>query len=146
MPAEHNSPKLREEIDRLLGQGSADAAARGLAELWRKEPGAGTAAFTVARIDQLRDKVPLTKFRLAILRSFTVEPIVPLLRAEAFVYGTDLEVHVGDFNTYVQDLLDGNSSLYRFSPNAVLLAVRGDAAAPELCSGFADLSSETAQQ
>jgi FkbH-like protein len=94
----------------------------------------------------LRDKLPLTKFKLAILRSFTVEPIVPLLRSEAFAYGIDLEVHVGDFNTYVQDLLDSQSSLYRFAPNAVVLAVRADQAAPELWRDFADLAPEVAQQ
>jgi FkbH-like protein len=92
------------------------------------------------------DKLALTKFKLAILRSFTVEPIVPLLRAEAFSYGIDLEVHVGDFNTYVQDMLDGQSSLYRFAPNAVVLAVRTDQAAPELWRDFSDLAPETAQQ
>ena len=99
-----------------------------------------------SRFDELRDKLALTKFKLAILRSFTVEPIVPLLRAEAFAYGIDLEVHVGDFNTYVQDILDGQSSLYRFAPNAVVLAVRTDQAAPELWRDFADLAPEAAQQ
>jgi FkbH-like protein len=143
---EHNSVKLRDDVDRLITEGEHQTAARRLNELWRREPGAATAAFVISRIDRLRDKLPLAKFKLAILRSFTVEPIVPLLRAEAFAYGIDLDVHVGDFNTYVQDLLDANSPLYRFAPDAVVLAVRGDAAAPELYSGFADLSSEAAQQ
>jgi len=146
MPAEHNSPRLRDEVDRLISEGAAEAAGRCLSELWRKEPGAGTASFIVARIEQLREKLSFPKFKLAILRSFTVEPIVPLLRAEAFVYGIDLQVHVGDFNTYVQDLLDASSPLYRFTPDAVLLAVRGDAAAPELYSGFANLPAVTALQ
>ena len=99
-----------------------------------------------ARLDQLRDKLPLTKFKLAILRSFTVEPIVPLLRAEAFAYGIDLEIHLGDFNTYVQDIVDAGSSLYRFAPNAVVLAVRTEDVAPDLSRDFADLSPEAAQQ
>jgi FkbH-like protein len=146
MPAEHNSVKLRDEVDRLTTEGEYQTAARRLNELWRREPGAATAAFVISRIDQLRDKLSLTKFKLAISRSFTVEPIVPLLRVEAFVYGIDLQVHVGDFNTYVQDLLDANSSLYRFAPDAVVLAVRGDAAAAELYSGFGDLSPEAAHQ
>jgi FkbH-like protein len=146
MAAEHNSPRLRDEVDRLISEGSSETAARRLTELWRREPGSATAAFMLARIERIREKLPLIKFKLAILRSFTVEPIVPLLRAEAFVYGIDLDVHVGDFNTYVQDLLDSQSSLYRFAPNAVLLAVRGEAAAPELYSKFTDLSTEAAQE
>jgi FkbH-like protein len=149
-PAGHHPLNLRVEVDRLIGEGAFDAALQRLSELWRRDPAAGTASFVTSRLEELRkkthDQLALTKFKLAILRSFTVEPIVPLLRAEAFGYGVDLDVHVGDFNTYVQDLLDGQSSLYRFAPNAVVLAVRADQAAPELWRDFADLSPEAAQQ
>jgi len=149
-PAERNPTNLRAEVDGLIAQGAFDLAARRLAELWRRDPESSTASFVTSRLDQLRDKLrdklALTKFKLAILRSFTVEPIVPLLRSEAFAYGIDLEVHVGDFNTYVQDMVDGQSSLYRFAPNAVVLAVRTDQAAPELWRDFADLAPEVAQQ
>jgi FkbH-like protein len=149
-PAERNPANLRAQVDRLIAEGAVDSTLLRLAELWRRDPASGTASFVTSRLDQLRDKtrdrLPLTKFRLAILRSFTVEPIVPLLRAEGFSYGIDLEVHVGDFNTYVQDILDSQSSLYRFEPNAVLLAVRTDQAAPELGRDFADLAPESSQQ
>src|SRR6266481_9380732 len=151
---EHNPSNLRAEVDGLFAQGAFDLASGRLAELWRRDPASGTASFVTSRLDELRekshdelgDKLALIKFKLAILRSFTVEPIVPLLRAEAFAYGIDLEVHVGDFNTYVQDMLDSRSSLYRFAPDAVALAVRSDQAAPELWRDFADLAPEAAQQ
>jgi FkbH-like protein len=148
--AGRNPSNLREEVDSLIAQSSFDLASRRLAELWRRDPAPATASFVTARLDELREKasdqLALTKFKLAILRSFTVEPIVPLVRAEAFACGIDLEVHVGDFNTYVQDLLDSQSALYRFAPNAVVLAVRTDQAAPELWRDFADLAPEAAQQ
>ncbi len=143
---DHHPANLRAEVDKLIAEGAFDLASRRLAELWRLDPASGTASFVTSRLDELRDKLALTKFKLAILRSFTVEPIVPLLRAEAFACGIDLEVHVGDFNTYVQDLLDGQSSLYRFAPNAVALVVRTDQAAFELWRDFADLAPEAAQQ
>src|ERR1700730_4993355 len=151
---EHNPSNLRAEVDSLIAQGAFEHASRRLADLWRRDPASGTASFVTSRLDELREKtrdnlgdcVALTKFKLAILRSFTVEPIVPLLRAEAFAYGIDLEVHVGDFNTYVQDMLDSQSSLYRFAPNAVVLAVGADQAAPELWRDFADLAPGAAQQ
>ena len=153
--AERNPSNLRAKVDKLIAEGAFDLALRRLAELWRRDPASTTASFLISRIDDLRgkdlrdktsDKLGLTTFKLAILRSFTVEPIVPLLRAEAFAYGIDLEVHVGDFNTYVQDMLDSQSSLYRFAPNAVVLAVRTDQAAPELWRDFADLAPEAAEQ
>jgi FkbH-like protein len=141
---------LRVDIDRLISGRAFDVALKRLAELWRRDPASGTASFVTTKLGELReqalDSLPLTKFKLAILRSFTVEPIVPLLRAEALAYGIDLEIHVSDFNTYAQDILDEKSSLYRFVPNAVVLAVRADEAAPELWSGFADLSPEVAQE
>jgi FkbH-like protein len=143
---DRNPQDLRVEIDGLISGGALDQAARQLAELWRRDSASSTASFVVSRVEHLRKNLPLTKFKLAILRSFTVEPIVPLLRAEAFAYGIDLEIHVGDFNTYMQDMLDGESSLYRFAPDAVVLAVRTDQAAPELWRDFADLAPAAAQQ
>jgi FkbH-like protein len=144
--AEREPSALRAQVDELIARGAFDLAARRLAELWRGDSVQGTASFVIARFEEIRDKLALTKFKLAILRSFTVEPIVPLLRAEAFSSGIDLEVHVGDFNAYVQEILDSQSSLYRFAPNVVVLAVRADQAAPELWRNFADLSPEAAQQ
>src|SRR5271169_2328139 len=146
MSSDHNPPNRRAEVDQLIADGKFDRAAIALRELWRRETGSAAAAFVSARLDQLRDKLPLTKAKLAILRSFTVEPILPLLRAEAFSYGIDLEIHVGDFNTYVQEIVDAHSSLYRFAPNAVILAVRVEDVAPDLASKFADQSPEAAQQ
>ena len=151
---ERSPSNLRAHVNALVAEGAFDLAARRLAELWRRDPAPATASFVISRIDDLRDKTrdqlrgPLnfTKFKLAILRSFTVEPIVPLLRAEAFACGIDLEVHVGDFNTYVQDMLDGQSALYHFAPNAVVLAVRTDQAVPELWYDFADLTPEAPRQ
>jgi hypothetical protein len=146
MSQEHNPSNLRAEADRLIAEGSPDAASRRLAELWRREPGSATASFVNSRIDKVRGRLSLAKFKLAILRSFTVEPIVPLLRAEAFSYGIDLEIHVGDFNTYVQEIVDSGSSLYGFAPNAVVLAVRTEDVAPDLTREFADLSPDMARQ
>jgi FkbH-like protein len=146
MSGDHNPPNRRAEVDHLIADGKFDRASTALRELWRRETSSATAAFVATRLDQLREKLPLTKFKIAFLRSFTVEPILPLLRAEAFAYGIDLEIHVGDFNTYVQDIVDPQSSLYRFAPNAAILAVRAEDVAPDLTINFADQSPEAAQQ
>jgi FkbH-like protein len=146
MPADHNPFDRRAEVDQLIADGQFDRASSNLRELWRRETSSATASFVTSRLDRHRDRLPLIKFKLAILRSFTVEPILPLLRAEAFAYGIDLEIHVGDFNTYVQEVVDAQSSLYRFAPDAVVLAVRIDDVAPDLASKFADQSPDGAQQ
>jgi FkbH-like protein len=131
---------LRKEVDDLIASGSAELAAVRLAELWRGESGAGAAAFVVSRYEKLREQLPLARYRLAILRSFTVEPAVPLLRAAAFASGIDLTVQLGDFNAYPQEILDEQTSLYRFAPDGVILAARTADLAPDLWNQYPDLS------
>jgi FkbH-like protein len=138
--------EVRSQIDQLISTGEAQIAYLCLAALWRDEKGPATAAFVVSRAERLRDKLPFLPYRLAILRSFTVEPIVPLLRASAFCYGIDLSVLVGDFNAYAQQILETQSSLYRFAPDGVLLAVRTADIAGDLWQDFGDLASGSVAQ
>lgn len=134
---------LRKEADDLIASASEQLAALRLAELWREESTAATAAFVTSRFEKLRTKIPLVSYRLAILRSFTLEPAIPFLRALAFVHGIDLNVHVGDFNAYAQEILDSNSSLYAFAPDCVILAIQTGDVAPELWNEFPKLSPES---
>ena len=138
-PGPSTSSGLRQEIDRLIAEDKTAAAGSLLAELWTKESTASTAAFVVSRYEQLRGKVGFVAYRLAILRSYTVEPLVPLLRAAAFSAGLDLAVHLSDFNAHVQEILDPSSALYRFTPDVVILALQTRDVAPELWRDFPDL-------
>ena len=114
---------LRTEIDSCIASGDVEQACRFLDELWRKEHGgAASAAFLVSRWERMRGKVPLVAKRVAFLRSFTLEPAIPLLRAEAYANGIDLDVRIGDFNAYSQEILDKESTLYTFSPDIAFLA------------------------
>ena len=102
------------------------------------------AGFVSSRYDRIAGRLGLLPQRWAILRSFTVEPLCPLLKAGAYAAGIALETHVGEFNAYAQEILDPESALYRFQPDAVVLAVqtrdvapglwRGEAAAETTCS------------
>jgi FkbH-like protein len=117
-----------------------------LGELWRVEPGVAAAAFVVSRYQRIGPALSLQRHRLAILRSFTVEPALPVLRAEALVAGLDLAVHAGDFNAYVQEIVDPGSALYRFEPETAILAVESRDAAPRLWGEWADLSAGEARE
>src|SRR2546422_2627128 len=72
----------RDAIDRLVTDGKIDGAARALGDLWRREPHLRTASFVVSRYERLRSKLSLLCYRVAIARSFTVEPVILPLRAE----------------------------------------------------------------
>lgn len=126
------SSELKQEVDSLVAADDAGLATQRLAESWRREPTVATASFVISRFEALRERLPLLPFRLAILRSFTVEPLIPLLRAACFVIGVDLVVYTSDFNAYAQELLDPASFLYSFRPEAVILAVQTRDIAPEL--------------
>ncbi len=145
MSRKNHSPDLpkedhRNEIDRLISNGNADSAAVRIDALWRQEHSLATAAFIAPRIDKLRERLNLTTLRVAIVRSFTLEPVIPLLRAAAFCFRLDLQVHMGDYNAYMQEILDRSSSLYSFHPDVAILAVRTADIAPELWHDYSALA------
>src|SRR5208283_4929165 len=137
---DHRKEGLRNEIDRLISNGVAQSAATRMDALWRREPTLATAAFLAPRIDKLRERLDLTTLRVAILRSFTLEPVVPLMRAAAFCFRLNPEAHVGDYNAYMQEILDRNSSLYSFNPQVAILALRTADIAPELWNDYSTLA------
>lgn len=131
---------FRERIEQSIAAGNVQAARALLVEHWQQEKGPAAAALINSSFETLRPKMKLLPYRLAVLRSFTVEPIVPLLRAAGFLAGFDLAVHIGDFNAYAQEILDPQSSLYRFKPDAVILAAQTRDVAPDLWERYSDLS------
>lgn len=132
----------REQIEKALADGDTRAALAGLQVLWEREPGSITAGFVNKRYRRLAASGVqegrfrgLTTHRLAILRSFTVEPLLPLLEAMAWQAGIRLELHIGEFNAWAQELRDPAGALARFAPDTVLLALDGRTAWPDLLNG-----------
>src|SRR5438552_12538142 len=115
--------------------------------LWKQQPTASTAQFVLACYAQMRPAMPLEERKLAILRSFTVEPLIPMLRASSLLLGgISLTVETGDFNTYAQEMVAPDSFLYRFEPHAVILATQARDLVPELWYRYADLSEQEENQ
>ncbi len=114
-----------------------------------EEPLTVAKAMEIDRLAQARGTERRT-FRLAVLRSFTLEPVIPVLRAHASVEGIALEVRVGEYGAYAREILDPASWLYSEEFDAVLLAVQTRDFVPELWRGggvdFEDLAATAAQQ
>ena len=106
-----------------------------LAAAWEREPASALAGFVASRYDRIAPRLGLLKQRWAILRSFTVEPLVPVFKAGAYAAGVALETHLGEFNAYAQEILDPESPLYRFQPDVAILAVQTRDVAPALWCG-----------
>ena len=131
---------LYRQVEDSITQGLwAEGYAR-LRDQWQKQPNVALAAYVISLIQTFRDHLPFIPSRLAILRSFTVEPVVPMVRAAAFINGIDLNVQVGQFNAYVQEILNKDSALYSFAPDVVILAAQTRDLAPELWSRYTELT------
>src|SRR5512132_757905 len=130
-PPPTDARRLRERIEEDLGEGRFGLARQHMALLWEHDPTMAAAGYLLRCRARMGEQAALIPCRVAILRSFTVEPLVPLLRAGALAGGIDLEVHLGGFNAYRQEVLDPGGSLYRFEPALAILAVQASDLPPE---------------
>lgn len=134
------STNSREQIDLLIAAGEASAAQAALVKLWRADRSPAAAGFVAARFERLAAQLQAIQCRVFILRSFTVEPVLPLLRAEGAAAGIHVLAETGDFNAYAQEMLNTTSRLYSFGPQVVILAVQTRDVAPDLWEAFTDLN------
>ena len=123
---------LRAAVDDAIQKEQEGRVTAILEELLREAPSIASAQFVVDKMRKAGVRKPRVRMRLAILRSFTVEPVVPMLKAAAILNGLDLDFWVGGFNSYAQEMLDPDSDLYKFEPDVVLLALQTRDLVPEL--------------
>jgi FkbH-like protein len=130
----------RREINNLVAEGrnaEAQAAAR---KYWAEAASSSTSRFVQSLMMRVWSEKQILVHKLAFLRSFTVEPLLPFLEANAALEGCRIESWIGQFNTYAQEILDSQSGLYAFAPDTVLLAVQSRDICPALWCDFVDLS------
>ena len=139
MTGRTDPPVTLDQIDRMIAEGQWPLAAEGLEQLWATRP---TLAHAQGILDRLPQGWSRAGLRLAILRSFTVEPLIPLVKAGAGLRGLSLDVYVGGFNAVATELLDPTSGLYAFAPDVVLLARQARDVSPLFWSRFPDASSD----
>jgi FkbH-like protein len=65
----------------------------------------------------------LKQTRIALLGSHTLLHLEPGIRVAGLARGLAIEVHVGGYNLYRQELLSGDAALANFRPNFLLLAL-----------------------
>ena len=83
------------------------------------------------------------KVRIAILSSFTVEPLVMYIDVDCRLLGLCPETYVSSFNQYSQEILNENSQLYSFSPDMVIMTIRAESLlGDEFLADFPRLSDE----
>jgi len=109
-----------------------------MVERWAKDGGPMLAPVVNQTYAGLGDLCGLAKpkpVKISILRSFSVEPVIPVLQAAARLKGIDPDIAVSDFNTVAQDILTPDSIAYRAGTDAVIIARLTRDVAPELWHG-----------
>jgi len=59
--------------------------------------------------------------RIAFLGGYSLYPLHELVEHLLFTEGFDAQVFVGEYDNYINEMLDENSDLYRFKPTAIVL-------------------------
>jgi FkbH-like protein len=86
--------------------------------------------------------VDLPEHKVAWLRNITVEPLLPVLKAEIALTGAKPQLYVGGFDAIASEVLDANSDLYRFQPDLIILTQWLEALNYRLARRFISLSAE----
>jgi FkbH-like protein len=132
-------------IDDAFARKQTAEAVSFLRQYFQRTPTLAVARAVTERLEKHDAPADRRRCKAFFLRSFTVEPMLPLLRAAALLHGVDLQSQVGEFNAYPQELLDPNSALYTSQPDVVYLAVQTRDLLPDLWERAASLDPAQAQ-
>jgi len=84
----------------------------------------------------------LKPLRIAIVRNFTIEPLLPVLKGEASLSGFFPELYVGDFDAIAADVFNAESPLYQHNPDFIIIAQWLDALSSALTASFLSCSTK----
>jgi FkbH-like protein len=87
--------------------------------------------------DAIKDQLGARALRTYVVRSVTVEPILSFLAAEAVLSNYVLDLQVGGYGSYADELLNSQSALADFKPDLILILLDLEEIAgrlPDLCA------------
>lgn len=87
--------------------------------------------------DAIREQSGARVLKTFVVRSVTVEPILPFLSVEAVLSNYVLDLQLGSYGSYADELLNPRSSLANFKPDLVLILLDIEEIAgrlPDLCA------------
>lgn len=93
-------------------------------------------------VDAINVGADTNTFRVGVLRNFTVEPLIPVLKGEFYLSGFNADFYIGNFDTIVSDAMNPTSELYSFDPKLIIVAQWFELLAPSIVYSFIKLSKE----
>jgi len=82
----------------------------------------------------------LSSLKIAILRSYTVEPLEPLLKLRLILEGFNPKFLYGGYSQFAQEAFDNSSFLYSYKPDIILFLARLEDLLPNFFSDFDSMS------
>lgn len=123
---------LREQAEKALQEQDWRGAEATLRLLWQIRPGPASAQYVVKGFERIGENIRFPRFRVRMLRSFTLEPALPQLMAAGYAHRLAISAALGGLNAYAQEILNPNDELYTSAWEAVVLAVHTRDIAPGL--------------
>lgn len=112
---------MNEKIITLLQEGKYDEAKHAL---HHEQVSLHDAKAIVDEIKKHKEFSPgAIELKIAVLSSYTIRPIRDMLEFELLKNGFQAEIKYGEYNQYMQELLDPTSFVYGFKPDIVILAL-----------------------
>jgi len=141
MQSDSERQDLRRCVKDAVSNQDADAAvryARRLISTSNKSADVMFCASAFAGIaDCIKNQLGAKGLRTYVVRSVTVEPIVPFLAAEGVLSNYVLDLQLGGYGSYADELLNAQSALVDFKPDLVLVLLDLEEIAgrmPDLCA------------
>ncbi len=141
MQSDIERQELRRSIKEAVGKsdaaGTVEHVRRLLAGSTRPTDVMFCASSFAKAVDAIQEQLGARRLRTYVVRSVTVEPILPYLMTEATLSNYLLEVEIGGYGSYMDDMLNPDGALARFNPEVVLVLLDLEDVAgrlPELCA------------
>jgi len=98
--------------------------------------------FSEKMYKQIIEDLNFPTLRIGMLRSITIEPILPFIKVKSYENRINPELYLGDYNIIDQEILDENSNLYRFNPDILIIFTRPEEICPKLLDSYLELTLE----
>ena len=141
MNSDPERQNIRTRIKDSVARHDADSVVKLVRELTAISTRSTDVMFSSTCLTEMNDLIvkdlKAKRLRTYIVRSVTVEPLLPYLTVEAVKAEYVLDVHVGGYGSYADELLSPTSALSQYNPDLVLVLLDLDDIAgqlPELCA------------
>ena len=133
---------LKKEIESLVKQDKLLQAHIKLGEFVKSHPTLDNYIYAEKIYKQIAKELNFPVLKIAILRSITIEPMLPFIKVKSFENKINPELYLGDYNIIDQEILNKNSGLYNFKPDVLIIFSRLEEICPRLVDSYLELSAE----